>query len=185
MTGFGGLASRLFAPGPPPPLGQAPLRAQMLLRRPLIAPPDDQVPDLGHILHCEAYALAAEARILDAAIGHVVDAIARHVVDDDATDLEPVPRVEHLEEIAGEDAGLKAELAVVDDVERRVEIAEADQEGDRPERLLAVQLRRRIDLLEQCRLQHRAVALAAAEQGGALLDRILDPVVEPLRFLDV
>ncbi len=41
------------------------------------APPDHQVADLGHVLHREADAFAAEAAILDPAIGHVVDAVAR------------------------------------------------------------------------------------------------------------
>ena len=43
-----------------------------------------------------ADALAAEAGVLDAAVGHVVDAVARRVVDDDATDgdaLEGAPGV--------------------------------------------------------------------------------------------
>src|SRR3954470_1403109 len=95
----------------------------------VISPADHKIPDLRHVLHGEAYAFAAEARILDAAIRHIVDPVARHVVDHDTADLEPIPGIEHLEEIAGEDARLKAELAVVDDVERVVEVAEADQEG--------------------------------------------------------
>jgi hypothetical protein len=36
-------------------------------------------------------ALAAEAGVLHAAVGHVVDAVARHVADHDAADLELVP----------------------------------------------------------------------------------------------
>ena len=38
---------------------------------------------------------------------------------------------------------------------------------------------------EQGRLEHRAVALAAAEQGRALGHRLLDPAVEPLRLPSV
>src|SRR4051812_8910123 len=114
----------------------------------VISPADHKVPDLGHVLHGEAYAFAAEARILDAAIRHVVDPIARHVVDHDAADLEPVPGIEHLEEIAGEDAGLEAELAVIDDVERIVEVAEADEESDGAERLLAIEVGGGIDVFE-------------------------------------
>ena len=45
-------------------------------------------PDLGHVLHRLAQALAAEAGVLDAAVGHVVDPVGRDVVDDDAADLE-------------------------------------------------------------------------------------------------
>src|SRR5688572_262422 len=48
---------------------------------------DHQQADLGHVLDRELDALATEAGILDAAVGHVVDAPARHVVDDDAADL--------------------------------------------------------------------------------------------------
>ena len=42
---------------------------------PMSPPPDHHVPDFGHILHRKADAFAAEARILDAAVGHVVDTI--------------------------------------------------------------------------------------------------------------
>src|SRR3546814_20433994 len=80
---------------------------------PLFPPPDHQVPDFGHVLDGEADAFAAEPRILDAAIGPVVDAVAGHFVDDDAAAFEPIPGVQGLEKVAGEDANLEPELAVV------------------------------------------------------------------------
>ena len=46
-----------------------------------------------------ADALAAEARVLHAAVGHVVDAEARHVVDDHAADLELVPGAQRVDEV--------------------------------------------------------------------------------------
>ena len=49
-------------------------------------------PDLGHVLDRPAQALAAQAGVLDAAVGHVVDPVGRDVVDDDAADLELAER---------------------------------------------------------------------------------------------
>ena len=45
------------------------------------------MPDLRHLLHGEADALAAEARILDSTVGHGVDAEGGHVTQDAAADL--------------------------------------------------------------------------------------------------
>src|SRR3546814_1750160 len=70
-------------------------------------PPYHQIPDFAHVLHREADALAAEPRILDSAIGHVVDAVGGDVVDDDAADLQLVPCRQHLMQVAGEKAGLE------------------------------------------------------------------------------
>ena len=58
----------------------------------------------------------------------------------------------------------RPELAVVDLVEGGVEVAEAGEDRDRAERLLAIEAARAVDILEQGRLEHRALALAAAEQ---------------------
>src|SRR5688572_4596535 len=153
-----------------------------LLQRGAGAAADDEVADLGHVLHREAHAFAAEAGILDAAIGHVVDPVGRHVVDDDAADVEPVPGLEHPEQIAGEQAGLEAELAVVDLVEGGAEILEFGQDRDRAERLLAIDIAAAVDVLEQGRLEHRPFPFAAAEQFRARGRRLPDPGVEPARL---
>src|SRR3546814_7941161 len=89
-------------------------------------------------IYRETDALAAQPGILDPAIGHVVDAIGGDVVDDDAADLEIVPRRQHLVQVAGEEARLKAELAVVALGERLTPIGEARPDGERAERLLAI-----------------------------------------------
>src|SRR5579862_8599086 len=96
-------------------------------------------PQLRHVLDRIADALAAEARVLHAAVGHVVDAERRHVVDHDAADLQLVPRALGMRERIGEHAGLQPEVAVVHARERLVEIAEAFEDRDRPERFLAIQ----------------------------------------------
>src|SRR3546814_10700919 len=101
-------------------------------------PPYHQIPDFAHVLHREADALAAEPRILDSAIGHVVDAVGGDVVDDDAADLQLVPCRQHLMQVAGEKAGLEPELAVVDLGERIVPVGEFRQNGERAEGFLAI-----------------------------------------------
>src|SRR3546814_6446462 len=63
---------------------------------------DLQVPDLAHIFHGEAHAFAAETRILDPAIGHVVDAVGGHIIDDDAANVEMIPRPQYLVDVACE-----------------------------------------------------------------------------------
>ncbi len=91
---------------------------------------NDEIADLRHVLHRETHPFAPQPAVLDAAIRHVVDAVARHVVDHDAADLEPVPGIQHLEDVAGEDARLQPELAVVDDVQRGIEIVESVLVGE-------------------------------------------------------
>src|SRR3546814_2988151 len=66
------------------------------------ASPYHQVPDLAHIFHGEAHAFAAETRILDPAIGHVVDAVGGHIIDDDAANVEMIPRPQYLVDVACE-----------------------------------------------------------------------------------
>src|SRR5207342_2526385 len=85
---------------------------------------DHQQALLGHVLDRITHAFAAEARMLHAAIGHVVDAEARHVADDYAADFQAIPGPHRMRQVAGEHAGLQAEVAVVDAVERVVEIIE-------------------------------------------------------------
>src|SRR4051794_23875471 len=70
-------------------------------------------PDLGHVLHGVAKTFAAEAGVLDAAVGHVVDPIGRDVVDHHPADLELPERRPRTGQVVGEDAGLESEAAVV------------------------------------------------------------------------
>src|SRR3546814_2652008 len=57
----------------------------------------------------------------------------------------PIPGVQGLEQVAGEDASLEAELAVVHLVQRCVEVAELREDRDGSERFLAIDGRRAID----------------------------------------
>ena len=75
---------------------------------------DQVVPDLGHVFHGKTNALSPEAALLHAAVWHVIDTPRGHVAYHDAADIEFVPRLLHLVEVAGEYAGLQAEHAVVD-----------------------------------------------------------------------
>src|SRR3546814_16066865 len=85
---------------------------------------DDQQPLLGHVLDRVAHAFAAEARVLDAAVGHVVDAEAEHVADDHAADLEPVPAPHRMRQPAGEHPTPQAADAALD---RRPGLGEATE----------------------------------------------------------
>src|SRR4249919_3928281 len=146
---------------------------------------DHQQALLGHVLDRIAHAFAAEARMLHAAIGHVVDAEARHVADDDAADFQAIPGPHRMRQVAGEHAGLQAEVAVVDAVERVVEIIEGLDHRDRTEGLLAIQLAVVRDFFQQCGRQHVALARATGEDLGATLARGGDPAFHALRRLVV
>src|SRR3546814_5702241 len=93
------------------------------------------MPLLGHFLDRVAHAFAAEARVLDAAVGHVVDAEAGDVADDHAADLEPVPGPHRVRQPAGEHARLQSEVAVVDARQGIVEVIERLHAGNRAEGL--------------------------------------------------
>src|SRR3546814_10842550 len=103
-----------------------------------LSSPDYQIADFGHVFHREADAFAAKPGIFDTTIGHVVYAVGGDIVDDHASDIKPVPCIEHLEKIAGEDASLQSELAIVDFFECCVEIAEAGEDGERAEGFLRI-----------------------------------------------
>ena len=84
---------------------------------------DDEQLRLGHLLDRVARAFAADARVLHAAVRHVIDAPRRHVVDDDAADLEGVEGGQRVVQIVGEDAGLQAVARAVDRGHGLVEVA--------------------------------------------------------------
>ena len=75
--------------------------------------PDDQQPDLGHVLHREPDALPSQPAVLDAAVRHVIHAPGWHVADEDATDLQRVPRAMGPVEVSREHSGLEAVDAVL------------------------------------------------------------------------
>src|SRR5689334_12473604 len=133
--------------------------------------PDHEQADLGHLLDREAQALAAEARVLDAAVRHVIDAPARYFADEHRADLQPIPCALRLVEVAREDAGLQPERGIVDAVESFVELAERGEHGDRTEGLLADDRLVERDVLENRRLEHRALPAAAAQHLRAARDR--------------
>src|SRR6185369_13902606 len=112
----------------------------------------------------EPNTFATEPALLHAAIWHVVDAVAWDIVDHDAANVEPVPRVQRLEQVAGEDSGLEAEFGIVHLIERGIEAGEARQDRNRPERFLAIKGRGAVDVLQQAGFEHSALAPAAAQQ---------------------
>ena len=173
-----GLRPRLGSRGAQPPAGTGEPRSSASGRL-----PNRQQADLGHVLHGEADALAAETAVLDAAVRHVVHAPARHVADDDAADVELVPCAHGLVEVACEEAGLEAEVAVVDPVQRLVEVAEPIQDGHGPERLLAYDGGVPGHVLEERRVEEGALPLPAAEDAGAGVHGVLDPAVQTRRLL--
>ena len=76
----------------------------------------------GHFFDGVTQALAAEAGIFDAAVGHVIDAERGNVTGDDAADFEFFVGLEEQLRIAGEDAGLHAVGGVVDLAKGLIEI---------------------------------------------------------------
>src|SRR5664279_4314595 len=69
---------------------------------------------LGHVADRVARALAADAGILDAAIGELVGAPGRAAVDDDAAGAQAAQRPDRQRRRGREDAGLQPEPAVAD-----------------------------------------------------------------------
>src|SRR5690606_28978807 len=133
--------------------------------------PQDQQARLGHVLDRGANAFAAQPGLLHAAVGHVVDADAGYVADDHAADLQPVPGAHRVRQVAGEHASLQPEVAVVDPVERLLEIVERLQYRHGAEDLLAIQVAVAGHFLQQRRRHQVALALAAGQTLRALAFR--------------
>lgn len=112
-----------------------------------------------------------------AAIGHIVDAVAGHVIDDDPAKLKLVPGIEHLEQVAREDAYLKAELAVIHDPQRLVEFVEPNQKGSWTKCFLDVQACGAVNILEQRRGEHCTIAVPAIQQSRTPGHCFLDPAM--------
>ena len=137
---------------------------------------------LGQLEDRVGRALAGVAGVLDAAVGHLVGAEGRHLVDQDAAELERRRRLEAAADVAGEDAGLEAELGVVGQPQRLAEVRVAVDRRHRAEDLLAPDLGLARRAGEQGRGEAAALVdqLAAAQQLGAAGDRLVDPLLDPV-----
>src|SRR5690606_37276325 len=136
---------------------------------------DDEQAWLVHVLDRVLHALASEAGLLHAAVGHVVDAETGHVADHHAADLEPVPGAHGMRQAAGEYAALQPERAGVDGIERGIEIIERLQAGDGAKHLLAVQVAVRRHLFHQRGRHHVAFARAPDKALRTAVARRIDP----------
>src|SRR6266566_7439833 len=81
-------------------------------------------------------ALACVARILDAAVGHLVGPERGRLVDDDAAELELLRGVQRSLELAREDPGLEPVARAVGELDRLVHRADRVDSADRAEDLL-------------------------------------------------
>ena len=137
-------------------------------------------PLLGQLAHRVGRALAGVARVLDAAVGHLVGAEGRDLVDQDAAELEAPAGLDRAADVAGEDAGLEAELGVVGHVEALVEGLEGVDHRDRAEDLLAPDLGVALGAAQHGRREAAVLVdeLAAGEQLGAARDGLVDPLLD-------
>ena len=125
---------------------------------------------------------AAEARILHAAVRHVVDAERWHVVDHDAADLQLV----HARcACASESVNTPARSP------KSLPFTRASASSNRsnfsriatgPNASLPVQVLLVPDVFQQRRLEHRAIDLAARDDLRARRDGRIHPVRQPARF---
>lgn len=75
---------------------------------------DDQISDLSHIFHrVKRTPSRPNTLSLYAAIRHVFNWPGWYVADDNSADVQLVPRLLHLVQVAGQDTRLKPKLAVV------------------------------------------------------------------------
>ena len=137
---------------------------------------------LGQLEHRVGRALAGVAGVLDAAVGLLVGAEGRDLVDQDAAELERPAGLQAAADVAGEDAGLEAELGVVGQLQRFAELREGVDRGDRAEDLLAPDLGVFGRRAEQGRGEAAALVdqLAAGQQLGPGGDRLVDPRLDPV-----
>src|SRR5215468_9380788 len=82
---------------------------------------DDEEAELGHFLDGPARALAAEAAVAHAAVGHEIDPEGGGVVVDEAAHLDGLPGAQDRAQIVGEEAALEAEAGGAGHAQRLVE----------------------------------------------------------------
>ncbi len=138
---------------------------------------------LGQLVDGVGRALAGVAGVLDAAVGLLVGAEGRHLVDQDAAELEGAAGLEAAADVAGEDAGLEAELGVVGQraaPRRSRRRCRSSPPGRRSPRTRPWPLCG--GAVEQGRRQAAALVdqLAAGQQLGAAGDRLVDPLLDPV-----
>src|SRR5260370_42602263 len=135
---------------------------------------------LGHVPDRIPRTLAADARILHAAIGELVGAPGRAAVDDDAAAAQVANRTNGELHRFGENAGLQAEPAFADGSKNLVDVVIGQQADDWPEHLVAHHLYRRLDARDHGRLDLGAMSPAAGRALCAAIGALLDPAVHSL-----
>src|SRR4051794_38445212 len=88
-------------------------------------------------------------------------------------------------EVVREAPGLEPEARVVHPPERLVEVREREEDHERGEGLVAADLGVRRDVLEDRRLEERALEVAAREDLASEAHGFLDPPLHPLRVRKV
>lgn len=91
----------------------------------------DERADFGHVFDGVADAFAAEAAVLDAAVGEIIDPPRGDFIDQDPADFELVPGAERMLDARGEHAGVDAVAAVVDFGEGVAEVGGSIDDCDR------------------------------------------------------
>src|SRR5215472_2804391 len=135
----------------------------------------DQQLTLGHIFDGVAEAFAAEARIFDATVWHLVDTETGNVAHDEAADLKLLKRGLDQESILRQQSRLQSIGGVVDVTERLFKRLIRLNRDHRAKDLGAVHPHVSRRTGEHGGFNHRTVPLAAAEQLGSCLDSFVDP----------
>src|SRR5207244_7337351 len=128
---------------------------------------EDDEPLLGHLTDGPGGALLRVARVLYAAVRHLVGAEGRRLVDRDAAEHESGGGLDGVVERRREDARLQAVPSRVGTLDSLVDRVDRVDDADRAEDLLAGDLRVVGNVAEHCRAQQLAFNPAPGEEAGA------------------
>src|SRR3954466_6638099 len=145
-----------------------------LRRKPRLAAIDDHEALFGHLAYGPRGTFLRVARVLDAAVGHLVAAERRRFVHRNATELEALRCAQRRRDRGGEDPGLEAESRALRPLDRFVERVVGVDDADRPEDLVARDLCVVGHVGEHRRLQQLVVS-AAGDDACACSFRFIDP----------
>jgi hypothetical protein len=105
----------------------------------------DQYLGLHHFQHRVFRPFPSQARILDAAVRHMIGTETRHFVHQDAADIQMLKSVADSPAVEGEYARLQTEVRGIDRVDRDLEIGKGFDYYNRRERLLCVDFHAAMD----------------------------------------
>src|ERR1051326_384849 len=107
----------------------------------------------------------------------MIGAIGRYIAHDQSAHRQLLISMKDGLDITGKDAGLQTIIGIIDERERFIEVIISGHRNDGSKNLLTIYPHLGIGICQHSGRQQSAIATAAAEQVGAVVDRLFYPTL--------